>query len=252
MAVFHYDIYKDGPATILNYNLWPKYERYIQSCIEKSPWIYTKSFLEPVDIIIATRDVLELLPNVPNDIDFLIKKIRSEVQKQWIKYLRSNDPGGYNHVLEKRRENYNNNKERFLSTRKKYLLNPETKNSYNAYHNNYSKKERLAVKEAYILNIIQKEFYRKGISLSFEDIKKDYSAIIVSRRKALLSNRLIREIRTLVGKNIKYGLSEFTVLSIKSVRNCNYIKLFVDDRSDPMTIKIEDIPEFIDYSVILK
>lgn len=231
---------EDGACCLSNPVVWKSLSEYVGRRIHFCFWINNKSFCEASDILM---DVYLETKEIEKDITLLIKRINVKIEQAWIVYLKKYDPDYYDWMLEYRR-NYH----------KEYAKRPpsERVKATKARHNKAQQtKLREEITDDYLLQMIYHDIKNKtGEKLTFDQIRTKHPDKIKQKREDVIKHRsyktLKERLEPLVGKNVRYGLSEFTITKAVIKRNKNTVLIYRSDFDEPFTKNIFTGLEFVE------
>lgn len=181
MSYLNYEI-GDGEMSLFNWNLKPKFERYVSDCIGRSNWINRKNFIDAIDIIVIVQDKYRDAGIDPKDVAVICRKLRSEVQLQWMQYLKNNDHKYYQWVMDYRKK--------WLQGKDKYgIRNAEC---YKKPEKNKQRQQKIRdeISLSYLCQLVYNDIkYKEGIALTFDEIKQDFFHLLIEKREKVLERR---------------------------------------------------------------
>lgn len=176
---------EDGECSLDNPIVWKRLKVYVTRLIRFTGWIKNKSFADPQDILIATKEVLKDIPPIQygdehtDAITFLIKAINKQTGREYWKYLKEAQPHEYARLLAMQKV-LNKNR-----TNKAYPRNYD-----NVKDKGRQQKLRDEVSDHYIMGLVYNNLkYQTGIKYTFDEIRDKYPFLIEKKRAEILKKR---------------------------------------------------------------
>lgn len=173
---------EDGECSLKNPVVFKRLISYVYKVIRFTKWIHKKSFVDAETVLIEVQDELkDLRPFQYGDektdaITFLIKKINTQVGREWWKYLKINEPYKYNKLVGMQKTC---SKERAVTRSQK-----ESNKKMQA-------KRREDISESYLLMLIQANLrYQTGMKYTFDEIRVQYPNLIEEKRSQIEYRRI--------------------------------------------------------------
>lgn len=173
-----------GECSLNNPIVWKRLRYCVNSVISRTKWIHNKKFVEPDDILLQVQeDIKHLHPSMYGSetytpIQFLIKKINTQVGRAWWIYLKENEPTRYDHLRSLQRQ----------GSKDWYA-----KNGYSSQKQNRTKaqqKIRDNISESYLIQCVYHNLRNKtGMKYTADEIRKLFPDLIQKKRETIIKKR---------------------------------------------------------------
>lgn len=173
-----YYFLEDGECSLNNPIVRKRLANYVYKLIRFTGWIYKKNFIDPEDVFIEVQEEIKDLSPIEygakentDAITFLIKKINTQVGREWWKYLKVMAPAYYDKLKEQQKHPKNISGKR--NTDKKV-----------------QQKMRQELTDSYLIQCVYNNLkYQTGMKYTFDEIRTTFPHLIEQKRDSIMKER---------------------------------------------------------------
>ena len=169
--------------------------RYIFIFIKKSRWMYSKTFVDAIDILLQVQEEIINIPiseygsAATTPLSWVLKKIRKAVNQKWFEYVKDTNPEYYMRYMCPKKEG---GERAWNKYNKSTYERAKITDRYKRTAKKCQKGVRDRLTDSYVLQQVSAKLKRDaGMSFSFEEIRADYKYLINETRQRILEKRRV-------------------------------------------------------------